>query len=134
MDEMDDRWWLMRVAFQVDALAQDAFDVLRLIRSWSNSLAPINRIPPEILSLLPDFWDKDYKDQGKIGLTHVCRAWREIFTSRPSLWVDFNCADVDKTRVYFERSKTSSINVSLEIADDLSPHDPFLQIIPRAIG
>ena len=124
----------MWVRFQVDALMQDASEVFRLIRSWSNSLAPINQIPPEILTLLPDFWGKNHKDQCTIGLTHVCRAWREIFISCPSLWADFDCKDADKTRVYLECSRSSPINMSLDREDDLYLPDPFLQVIPRAIG
>jgi hypothetical protein len=71
-----------------------------------------------------------------IALTHVCRAWREAFVSRSPLWTDFNCAYAEKTRVYLERSKSSPINVRLYEGDDddLSPRDPFLQIIPHAIG
>jgi len=69
-----------------------------------------------------------------IALTHVCRAWREIFTSRSSLWTDFDCADVDKTRVYFERSKSSPIiNLSLDRGEHIFPDDPFLEIVPRAL-
>lgn len=66
-------------------------------------------------------------------LTHVCRGWREMFTSRPSLWTDFNCADAEKTRVYLERSKSSPIDLQLDRSCGLFPHDPFLQIIPHAI-
>ena len=40
--------------FQVDALERDTFEVLRLVRSIKNSLASINKTPPEILSLIPD--------------------------------------------------------------------------------
>ena len=105
-----------------------------------NRLAPINRIPPEVLTLIPD-WDTDYNDQGVIALTHVCRAWREVFISRSSLWTDFDCVDADKTRVYLERSKSCPINLRLQrMADSspndpsLPPHDPFFQVIPRAIG
>jgi hypothetical protein len=109
-------------------------DVLRLIRSWRNTLAPINRIPPEVLTLIPDFWNGYYGGKSTIALTHVCRAWREIFTSRSSLWTDFRCADAEKTRVYLERSKSSPINVELRREDGLYPCDPFFQIAPHAVG
>ena len=74
------------------------------------------------------------RDQDTITLTHVCRAWREIFTTCPSLWVDFNCEDTDKTRVYLERSKSLPIDLRLKRVENLSLHDPFLQLIPHAIG
>ena len=67
-------------------------------------------------------------------LTHVCRDWREVFTSRSSLWTDFHCTDADKTRIYLERSKSSPIELWLDREDDLHPHDPLLQVIPHATG
>ena len=97
-------------------------------------MAPTNQIPPEILALIPDFWDTHDGDKDLIALTHVCRAWREVFTSRSSLWTDLDCADGDKAHVYLERSKSSPINLSVRRNGDLSPSDPFFQIIPHVIG
>jgi len=68
-----------------------------------------------------------------ITFTHVCKTWREIFTSRSTLWTDFDFKNADKTRVYLERSKSSPIRLWLERDDGLLPHDPFLQIVPHAI-
>ena len=67
-----------------------------------------------------------------ISLTHVCQAWREIFISHASLWTRFDCVDMDKTRVYLERSKSSPISLWIGQGNDLSPHDPLLQVIPHA--
>ena len=61
---------------QVDALEQDASEILSAVRSLKNSMASINRIPPEVLSLIPDYSDEDYPDELPITLTHVCRSWR----------------------------------------------------------
>ena len=63
----------------------------------------------------------------------MCQAWRQIFTSRSSLWTDLSCADADKTRVYLERSNPSPINLSLRREDDLTSRDPFFHITPQAI-
>jgi hypothetical protein len=95
-------------------------------------LAPINRIPPEILALIPDFWSSYGRDKSTIALTHVSKAWREIFISRSSLWTNFDCASAEKTRVYLERSKSSPI--SLELQRILHPQDPFFEIAPHAVG
>ena len=76
---------LMSIVSQLYVIEQGALEVLRLVRSWKNGMAPINRIPPEILSLVPDFLDMYHRDQATITLTHVCQAWREVFVSRPSL-------------------------------------------------
>ena len=111
-----------------------------MIRSWKNSIVPINRIPPEILALLPDYFDTynyyeayDDRDGDVIALTHVCRAWRVIFTTRPSLWTNLNCVDMHKTLVYLERSKPLSIKMSLHGENARLSHRPFFKIIPHAI-
>ena len=119
----------MSIVSQLYVIEQGALEVLRLVRSWKNGMAPINRIPPEILSLVPDFLDMYHRDQATITLTHVCQAWREVFVSRPSLWTNIDCVDSEQTRVYLERSKSSPINLSL---NSDSFHD--LELIPSATG
>ena len=89
-----------------------------MVRSVRNNFAPINRIPPEVLSLIPDYWCGCYADEGLIILTHVCHGWRELFISRSSLWAFLDCTRVEKTRVYIERSKSSPLEVNLEGAED----------------
>ena len=96
-------------------------------------LAPVNKIPPGILALVPDFWNMRERDRNVIALTHACRAWREVFISRSSLWIYINLIE-EKTQVYFERSKSSPINLSLDLSEDIPPCDPFFQIIPHITG
>ena len=121
--------------FQVDILEGDAFEVLRLVRCIKNSLAPISRIPPEVLSLVPDYYrkggedDEDDIDQDLITLTHVCRSWRDTFTSRSSLWARLDFANVDKTRTYIQRSQSSPLK--LHLADDKVIDDAFALVIPH---
>ena len=128
---------LTSVVFQFDILEREAFEVLRLVRHWRNAAAPVNQVPPEILALVPDFWDKDHYDRDRdvIALTHVCQAWREVFISRPSLWTNLGCEDRGRNRVYLERAKSLPINLSLRIDDSLlPPSHPFFAVIPHAIG
>ena len=114
-------------------MEQDAFEVLHLIRSMKNAMAPINRVPPEVLILTPDFLDECNRPRDTITLTHVCQAWRQIFISRSSLWTDFHCMDADKTHVYLERSKSSPIRLRLSREGALLPNDPFFELVPDAI-
>jgi hypothetical protein len=101
----------------------------------TNALAPINRIPPEILTLIPTFWPDDIDgDWSTVTLTHVCRSWREIFISCSSLWTCLDCENADKTRVYLERSKSSPITLWLDRGERLLADDPFFEIDPRAIS
>ena len=88
--------------------------MLILARSLKNSFAPINRIPPEVLSLIPDHWNEDATDRDLITLTHVCRGWRTIFISRPSLWSYLDCSNIDKTRTYIERSKAAPLEICVK--------------------
>lgn len=104
------------------SLERDALEVLGLVRSLQNSIAPINRIPPVVLSLIPEYFHENDMDQGLLTLTHVCRGWREIFTSRSSLWTKLNFTSVDRTRAYIQRSKSSPLKIHIEYGQD----PPFL--------
>ena len=64
----------------------------------------------------------------------MCKVWREIFTSRSSLWASLDCHNADKTRVYLDRSKPSPIDLQIWRWDGLSPDNPFLQAIPNSIA
>ena len=79
-----------------------------------NAFALINRTPPGVLSLIPEYWEHRKRDKDTIKLTHVCHGWRELFTSRPSLWSRLDCVDINKTRAYLERSKPSPLEVFLK--------------------
>ena len=78
-----------------------------MVRLMKNAFVPINRIPYEVLSIIPDYWagedtENEFKyptDKDLITLTHVCHDWRELFISRPSLWTRLDCMSVEKTRV-----------------------------------
>ena len=87
--------------------------MLRLVRSLKNSFAPISRIPPEVLSLIPDYYNTHFVDQGLITLTHVSHGWREMFISRSSLWTNLNFTNIERTRAYIQRSKSSPLNISI---------------------
>jgi len=80
-----------------------------------NNSVIINKTPPDVLSLIPKYWEDHDRDENLIKLTHVCRAWRELFTSRPSLWSRLDCRSVDKTKVYIERSKSFPLDISFKL-------------------
>ena len=115
----------------MNALEQDALEVLSLLRSVSNSFAPVNRIPPEIISLTLDYYDEGGTDQDLIALTHVCRGWRNMFISRPSLWTHLDFTNVDKTRTYVQRSRSSPLEIYLERDQDDTHDDALLLVAPH---
>lgn len=104
----------MRVPFQADALEKDASEVLSLVRSLKNSLAPINKIAPVVLSLVPDYFDEYDVDRHLVTLTHVCRRWRDTFISRPSLWSRLDFTNSDKTLAYLRRSRSSPLEFNMK--------------------
>ena len=115
----------------MDSLEQDALEVLSLVRSVKNSFAPINRIPPEVLSLIPDYYEDD-TNHDLIALTHVCRDWRNTLISRSSLWTRLDCTNVEKTRTYIQRSRSSPLEIFLEKdEDDTYLDDAFSLVTPH---
>ena len=121
--------------FQLITVEQDALEVLDLVRSLRDTFAPIHRIPPEVLSLIPDYYDSDEgdSDQYSVTLTHVCRSWRDVFISRSSLWTRLNFFDVDKTRTYIQRSQTFPLDMRLKEGKEGIGHliDAFSLAIPH---
>ena len=119
------------VVFQVTALERDALEVLCLVRSVKNLFAPINRIPPEILSLIPGHCDDNEGDidQDLITLTHVCRGWRDMFTSRSLLWTRLDFINVEKAHTYIQRSQSSPLDIRLKYTSYLD--DAFSLAIPH---
>jgi len=94
-----------------------------------NTFAPINRIPEDVLSLIPGYCDTD---EELVTLTHVCRGWRERFVSCSSLWAFLDCTSVEQTRVYLERSKTSPLEICLEEEEGATYlNDAFLLVVPH---
>jgi hypothetical protein len=97
-----------------------------------NTFALINKVPPDILTLIPDYLEDVDRDQHLIKLTHVCRGWRETFTSRPSLWTCLDCTSVDKARVYIERAKSCFLAADLRDAGDTTRWgNAFLLVAPH---
>ena len=99
-----------------------------MARSTKNTFAPINRIPPEVLSLIPEYC-KTYEEL--VTLTHVCRSWRETFISRASLWTTLDCTNFEQTRVYLERSRASPLKIRVGKDSTASSDDAFLLMIPH---
>lgn len=94
-------------SLQLEVVERGAFEVIRKARSMKNSLQPISRVPPEIVSLIPDYLDRDMR----VALTQVCRRWRSIFISRASLWTVIGCVSPDRTATYLQRSKTLPLKI-----------------------
>ena len=96
-----------------------------------NSLAPINRIPPEIFSVIPDYWGEDSVDKDLIALTHVCRQWRDVLAARSSLWTRIHLTSIDITRTFVQRSHSSPWPLDFYIEGDEDVDDAFALVVPH---
>ena len=85
--------------------------MLATIREWRNSLVPINRVPLDILSLIPTYLT--FPHDG-IFISSVCRHWRRIFIQHTALWTCL-CLTRPRTDLYMktllERSKGSALDI-----------------------
>jgi hypothetical protein len=96
---------------------RDLFQTLRVIRTIKNTHAPINKLPPEVLSRV--FQHRDC-GQDLVAATHVCRYWRSTLISDPSLWTSLkfrSTRDVNRTLTYLERSKPATIDIGINLED-----------------
>ena len=109
-------------------------EVLDMVQPLKNSFAPINRIPPEVLSTIPDYYESEYMYLGPIWLTHVCGSWREIFISRSSLWTYLDFANTEKTLAYIQRLRSSPLKVRIGGGGDETYHDHALPLITPHIA
>ena len=97
-----------------------------------NTFALVNKTPQDVLSLIPNYWEYNDRDEGLIKSTHVCRSWREIFISCPSLWTRLDCMNVDKTKVYIERSKSSPLEICLrQVGNTSYQEEAFVLAVPH---
>ena len=73
----------------------------------------MNRLPPEVLSLILTFLHHKRSRRPLLRWSQVCRYWRNTFTNTPALWTHFGCKDLARTRTFIERSKLAPIHVRL---------------------
>ena len=78
-----------------------------------NTFSPVNRLPPEVLSLIPTFLHHKRGRRPLIKWSQVCRYWRNTFTNTPALWTHFGCKDPARTCAFIERSRSAPIHIRL---------------------
>ncbi|KAF9644114.1 hypothetical protein BDM02DRAFT_3272656 [Thelephora ganbajun] len=111
---------------RVDAqkMERDVSDLLPKFKALRNILAPVNKLPPEILSQIPQF----FPIRDLVVATQVCRYWRTTFISCGPLWCNINCERGPEALTCLHRSRSSPIHVRVrkfpndEVLARLSPH------------
>ena len=93
----------------VSRLDQEVSTTLANIREWRNSFVRINRIPLDVLSLIPAHLASQ-KD--RIRASFVCRHWRRTFLQRASLWSQLTLSKGEVyTKTLLERAKGSTLDI-----------------------
>jgi len=104
---------------------------LSTIRTLRNAgLAAINRLPQEVLALIPTHFDpKTPRDT--LTASHVCRYWRAALMSSPTLWaiMDTTCMIPPLTLLYLDRSRASPLDITLGVK---TPEYILQQFVDRA--
>jgi len=106
-------------------MERDHYGLLPKFKALRNILAPINKLPPEILSQIPKFFPGT---RDLVVATQVCHYWRATFISCGPLWCKIDCERGPEALTCLYRSKGSPIHVSVRrIPNDgvlarLSPH------------
>jgi hypothetical protein len=115
--------------------------VLPKLRSLESILQPINRLPKDAFILIPRFFTNEEHDWNAfpmnkplITMTHVCRSWRNVLLSTPSLWtqLDFATRDSKQAIGFLRRSGDLLLDVSEYLQDDHNV-EPFLSTTLRNI-
>ena len=109
-------------------------EVLAAVSKLINALAPINKLPPEILGVIPKYED-DRTPKHLVAISSVCSYWRNTFISTPSLWTRFDGKGVGKSQAWVERSGVLPIQLSVqgspnpEVLELLEPQFPRLEVV-----
>ena len=99
-----------------------------------NTLVPINRLPPEILSNVLEHRGCDWD---LVAATHVCKHWRILLISSPTLWARLQLnrdEDGRRIRTYLERSKwVARIVIEMDLVW-FTPGNVLLELIIPHVG
>ena len=98
----------------VSQLDQDISTALATIREWRNSFVHVNRIPLDVLSLIPTHlpYQKD-----RFRASYVCRHWRRTFLQHAALWSQLNISmGAAYTKTLLERAKGSALDITINFS------------------
>ena len=115
--------------------------VLPKLRFLESTLQPINRLPKDIFILLPRFFTREEGDYDTfpmniplITMTHVCRSWRTVLLSTPTLWtqIDFSTFKSKQAKGFMSRSGKQLLDI-YQLIESEDDEEPFPSITLRNI-
>src|SRR5882762_10368238 len=100
---------------QIKQLETRAHNLLRSLLSLRNTLRPVNRLPPEIISYIARnvLGNSAVDTASIIPLTHVCRYWRDSIISMPENWALISSDWRKLAELSLERAKAAPLSVRL---------------------
>lgn len=104
---------------QIDQEVQRLEDSIRTLKSRRNILAPISRIPPEMLSKIFSYRTSESSEGNNplewIRLTHVSRYWRAVALDCPSLWGNLVFSRPKWSEEMLKRSKMANLTIKADL-------------------
>ena len=98
--------------------------------SLRNSLRPVNRLPPDIITTCASFVS-DADPRPIVSLTHVCRYWRRSITSNPRSWAWISTGWKRLAPLCFERAGTVPLTVDITVSDIKSGENLLESLLPQ---
>lgn len=108
---------------------------LQFFKSYRNSLAPVSRLPHDLLTDIFILLHRSDSSQVHpifsqrsppcLHVTHVSRAWRDAALQCPLLWTTILFIPPEWTTIMLERSQTAPLTVQVLIDDVNSKDDVF---------
>lgn len=101
---------------QVVSLEKEASGILLLVKGLRNYSTPAGRLPWGVLERIIAM---GASKRDLISASHVCRRWRDILTSSPHLWTEFQCKNAALTLQHLTRSEPAPVNVIADSRADV---------------
>jgi hypothetical protein len=112
---------------EVSQLAQDTSTVLANICEWRNSFVRVNRIPVDVLSLIPTHLSSQ---RNRFRASFVCRHWRRTFLHNAALWSQLYLLRGEVyVKTLLERAKGSALDITV---NDMDPVRAMALLPPHA--
>ncbi|OSC97640.1 hypothetical protein PYCCODRAFT_1376848 [Trametes coccinea BRFM310] len=90
-------------------------DIARL-ESIHNTVAPVNRLPPELLAIVYAYATAGEETYAQlVRITHVCQLWRTTALDAASLWTRIAVNDPEGIETFLKRAKNLPVSLSVTI-------------------
>ncbi|KAI0320219.1 hypothetical protein OF83DRAFT_1045377, partial [Amylostereum chailletii] len=74
-----------------------------------NALAPVSRLPVELLAMIFESITDRFWEIHPIPLTHVCHHWRQVAINQKTLWTTIPTFSPSWAKTFIERSSPRPI-------------------------